>query len=155
MPRRLCLDCGKHVQSRSRCTRCEKKRQRLRVKVAPWVALYDLPEWSTAKWAVHRRDGYRCTYADKAGRRCATTNRTGRIDAHHTTKVRELYAAAKGDWDTFLRLALDRSKIVTLCHRHHQLADRPANPGRPARRSVSADRLSRRAKRARARRKVK
>lgn len=154
MPRRLCLDCRKRIYDRSRCTSCEKKRQRKRLKAAPWLALYAMSEWTDTKWSVHKRDGYRCTYADKNGRRCTTTNQTGRIEAHHTTKITELWKRAKGDMEVFTALALDRSKIITLCTRHHTLADRP-KPGVRTQASVSADRLARRATKARRRKKVR
>ena len=91
------------------------------------LELYHLPEWNAVKWRVHKRDGYRCTYVDWRGR-CRVTRGTGTIEAHHLKKVKELYAQSRGDWATFVRLALDPDNIATLCFRHHLMADRPGRP---------------------------
>jgi hypothetical protein len=114
---------------RSYCRSCSVKREQERRKNSPWLKLYHLPEWNRVKWHVHKRDGYRCTYADRLGRRCRATTKTSTMEAHHVVKVRELYRLAKGDWHKFLALALDPDNICSLCWRHHLYADKPV--GKP------------------------
>lgn len=112
---------------------------------APWIRLYKLPEWKAAKWAVHERDGFRCTYVDGRGR-CTATSTLTTLEAHHVRKLRDLWQDAGRDWNRFLVLALDRSMIVTLCYRHHDAIDKP---GRPLKAKLSARPISRRTRWAR------
>lgn len=144
MPRRLCLGCGRLTKGRSYCRACSVRRERQKRRNAPWLALYGLPAWNKTKWAVHRRDGYRCTYVDARGR-CRADAETATIEAHHLIKVRELWLMAGKDMPTFLELALDRSKIVTLCYKHHRMADRPGKQP-PARASAVQKTARRRAR---------
>lgn len=134
MPSRQCLSCGRLTRGASYCRACAAKRNRARLRAAPWLRLYRLPEWNRVKWAVHRRDGFRCMHVGHRGR-CRVTTETGRIEAHHVVKVRILYMRARGDWDKFLRAALDPSNIVSLCFLHHLEADKP---GRQASSALSA-----------------
>jgi hypothetical protein len=137
---RQCLGCRKLTRNRSYCRACSVKNERAKLKSAPWLMLYDLPAWNRTKWAVHRRDGYRCTYVDARGR-CRVTKETGPIEAHHVRKVRDLWLDAGRNKRKFVMLGLDQAGIVTLCRRHHQLADGwPTVLGRRRRARLSAAR---------------
>lgn len=128
MPRaRMCLGCKRLTRGGSYCRACSLKRERAKVKAAPWLRLYHLPEWNRVKWRVHKRDGYRCTAMLPFGR-CRATTRTAVIHAHHVVKLRDLHERHKGDWRGFVEAALDDKDIVTLCLKHHREADRVPMP---------------------------
>lgn len=133
MPTRLCLGCGRFTSGGSYCPACLKTREAAKLRRAPWLAIYKQPDWQVVKWAIHKRDGFRCTFADKRGR-CTQTSQTTRLEAHHVRKVRDLWLDADRDWDTFLSLALDKSNLVSLCYKHHLKADKQ----KPGRRKLAA-----------------
>jgi hypothetical protein len=127
VPTRLCLGCGRFTPGgRSYCPACSRQREKQKVEAAPWLRLYKTPEWQAAKWAVHQRDDFRCTFTDARGR-CTTTSRQTRLEAHHIRKVRELWHDAGKRWPAFLELACDQSNLVSLCYRHHLAVEKPGS----------------------------
>ena len=154
---RPCLDCGTLVPiPGQRCQVHERRHADWLLGVEPWRRVYSNRRWKTTAREVCRRDDFRCTYAVN-GRRCANTNLTGMISVHHLTKLRLLWARhgeprPDGDrWDDFLDAAYDPSNLVTLCSRHHHLADTvlvgaPDRKARAKRRTVQQHYKRQRAK---------
>lgn len=87
---RRCLDCGKFIQTGSRCREHERRRERARPQRR---SAYSRTGWAKA---VKDRDGWRC-------RRCGTT--VG-VEAHHITPLH------RGGADSL-------ANGITLCKAHH------------------------------------
>ena len=77
-------------------------------------AKLDARRWARVRRAVFRRDGYRCT----------TCGRAGRLEAHHTRRLRD---SLEGD-------PYDVATITTTCRSCHIAIHRPDDmvPGRSA-----------------------
>jgi hypothetical protein len=98
----------------------------------PWSFFYQTQEWARTKVIVRTRDGYQCM-AIEHGLRCP---RFGRVPGqprgmgggsilyvHHQWPLRVIWQAVDGDRDRFMRIALDTSRLTTLCAHHHRMAD--------------------------------
>ena len=109
--RRPCLECGRPCYF-ERCDLCAPEFEAAR-------QVYDSSAWKRARKACLERDRYRCTVVEKTlenprGVRCTVTD-TRELDAHHTTKLREL--VKKGLDPTDLR------HLRTVCKRHHRMLE--------------------------------
>jgi 5-methylcytosine-specific restriction endonuclease McrA len=126
---RQCLDCVNLVPlPASRCTTHAIAHQDWLLTIEPWRQIYNTTRWRNLTPKIKRRDDFRCTYAVK-GRRCANTNLNGNLSVHHLTKLRLLWSRhgepkpGSERWQDFLNYAYDPANLVTLCTRHHKLAD--------------------------------
>jgi len=112
----------------SRCPAHERKRELERLALEPWQAFYDEVAWQKVRAFVKRRDDYRCRW-ESDGRRCANTGVTGFVSVHHVKKLSVLWLECgrpkRGEpgWANFVRLACRPELLVTLCGRHHLIAD--------------------------------
>jgi predicted restriction endonuclease len=99
---RPCLDCGALIESGSRCTRCDGRRDR-RTPGRSGRAQ------AAFRAAVLQRDGTRCRALLPDGTRCPVTD-PAQLEAHHLTKLRERrdYSVRNG---------------ICLCLSHHRLAE--------------------------------
>ncbi len=120
----VCSGCGKPTKQavKGRCPDCapahEKKRLVDRLESEPWIRAYRTSRWQWCRAAVLERDGHRC----RLGRPGCL--RTKRLVGHHTPKsLKELWQAARGQWDDFLELATDQGRVVTACHPCHNADD--------------------------------
>ena len=125
---RPCLDCGTLVQGASRCKQHAQQHADWLLGIEPWRKVYDTNRWKDLTAKIKRRDGYRCMYTVR-GRRCANTSLSGTLSVHHLTKLRLIWSRlgeprpGAANWSLFLEAAHDPASLVTLCNRHHYLAD--------------------------------
>lgn len=99
---RLCNSCGRIVSHTERgLGPC-----------CAWIrAVYRSERWRRVRQRVLERDGYRCR-ARVDGERCRVVGRG--LQAHHVMPLRR-----GGE-------PFDEANLMTLCDRHHRLADRAA-----------------------------
>ena len=130
MPRRPCISCKRLIPKGSLCDDCRAERDAGRVIAEPWRRLYSTGEWRDAQRRCLQRDGGQCRAAVSAGQRCPATER---LQAHHRTALRDSWREYGGDWDAFVSVATVVDELVSLCPRHHAMAERSlrgAIPGR-------------------------
>lgn len=127
---KVCPGCRRVFKARRGDVRCEdcaadvahERGQTRSAAVAngePWRAIYKIGAWYNARRLTLARDDWSCR-GSWNGRRCATPHR---LQVHHTTPLRDLWRAAGSDFDLFVRLATDVSKLVSLCPRCHARAE--------------------------------